>query len=388
MPRWRLLEIDDLSYPDFGAFRLAMLRRRAAGLLPDTLLLLRPSGPGFVYSYYLDPDTNLDIDYCRAQGIPFVRTLAPGGAGFADANSLLGAFWLEQDHALIGGPLADSYRRVVDGFAAAIGERWGITARHRPLNDLELQGADGVWRKPGFFSFSTQDGVTQRVFSLQVRPAEEGLLARVIQPPPEKFADKQTKDAGERSTSLTRELGREVAFAEVRDFVLDHLQRAYGIEFVPGTLSADERAAFESLRAQFNEPQWLYDRSPRRRWATVPASWRGGREVRKIAGGPLLDVSVQVEGELLRDALVTGSLSVFPFLPQSPVHCLEAVLRDSLADEAAIRRKVQAIVDAPGHQFVGIGADDIAAALCAAIGRARAPTHAGPHALPLPGDTA
>jgi hypothetical protein len=109
--------------------------------------------------------------------------------------------------------------------------------------------------------------------------------------------------------------------------------------------------------------------------------------VQKIAGGPLLDVSVQVEGEILRDLLITGSLSVFPFLPQSPVHCLEAVLRGSLADEAAIRSKTQAIFDAPGHQFVGIGADDIATALCKAVSLARATTDAGPGALSTTGVT-
>lgn len=387
MSRWRLLELDHLSYPDFGAFRLAMLRRRAAGLLSDTLMLMRPSGPGFVYSYYLDPDSNIDLDYCRAHGIPFVRTLAPGGAGYADSSSLLAAFWLEQDHPLIGGATADCYRRVVGGVARALDERFGITARYRPLNDLEIQGADGIWRKPGFFSFSTQDRITQYVFSLQVQPAQEGLLASVIKPPPEKFADKQTKDAGERSTSLSGEVGRDLDFAEVRGFVVDHLAREYGIEFVPGPLSADEQRAFEDLRAQFDDPRWLYDRSPRRRWTDVPPSWRLGRAVQKIAGGPLLDVSVQVEGEILRDLLITGSLSVFPFLPQSPVHCLEAVLRDSLADEAAIRSKTQAIFDAPGHQFVGIGADDIATALCKAVSLARATADAGPGALSTTGVT-
>ena len=380
MQPWRLLELDQLSYPDFGAFRLAMLRRRAAGLLPDTLLLMRPSGPGFVYSFYLDPDTNIDLDYCRAHGLPFVRTLAPGGAGFADDSSLLVAFWLEQDHPLIGGPIADGYRRIVGGVARALGERWGITARHRPLNDLELQGTDGIWRKPGFFSFSTQDRITQYVFSLQVRPAAAGLLASVIKPPPEKFADKQTKDAGERSTSLAGELGRELDFAEVRHFVVDHMTREYGIAFAPGSLTADEEAAFAELRAQFNDPRWLYDRSPARRWADAPPSWRRGRAVQKIEGGPLLDVSVQVEGEILRDVLITGSLSIFPFLPQSPVHCLEAALRDSLADEAAIRCKTQAIAAAPGHQFVGISADDIANALCKAVRLARAPHDGGPAA--------
>ncbi|MDP1585013.1 MAG: hypothetical protein Q8M18_16455 [Bradyrhizobium sp.] len=385
MSRWRLLELDHLSYPDFGAFRLAMLRRRAAGLLPDTLMLMRPRGPGFVYSYYLDPDTNIDLDYCRAHAIPFVRTLAPGGAGYADSSSLLAAFWLEQDHPLISGPTADSYRRVVGGVARALAERFGITARHRPLNDLEIQGSDGIWRKPGFFSFSTQDRITQYVFSLQVQPAEEGLLASVIKPPPEKFSDKQTKNAGERSTSLSGEVGRDLEFAEVRGFVIDHMAREYGIEFAPGPLTADEQRSFEELRAQFNDPRWLYDRSPRQRWTDVPSSWRLGRAVRKIAGGPLLDVSVQVEGELLRDLLITGSLSAFPFLPQSPIHCLETVLRESRADEASVRAKTQAIFDAPGHQFIGVSADDIASAVCKAVSLARTAADAGPVALPTTG---
>jgi lipoate-protein ligase A len=388
MPQWRLLELDHLSYPDFGAFRLAMLRRRAAGLLPDTLLLMRPSGPGFVYSYYLDPDTNIDLDYCRAHDIPFVRTLAPGGAGYADSSSLLAAFWLEQDHPLIGGPTADCYRSVVGGVARALGEHFGITARYRPLNDLEIQGAGGIWRKPGFFSFSTQDRITQYVFSLQVQPAQEGLLASVIKPPPEKFADKQTKDAGERSTSLSGEVRRELDFAEVRGFVVDHMAREYGIEFACAPLTADERRSFEDLRAQFNDPRWLYDRSPQHRWADVPPSWRRGRAVQKIAGGPLLDVSVQLEGETLRDLLITGSLSVFPFLPQSPVHCLETVLRNSLADEASIRAKTQAIVDAPGHQFISLSADDIATAVCKAVDQARRTLDAGRAAPPSTGATA
>jgi len=385
MSRWRLLELDHLSYPDFGAFRLAMLRRRAAGLLPDTLMLMRPRGPGFVYSYYLDPDTNIDLDYCRAHDIPFVRTLAPGGAGYADSSSLLAAFWLEQDHPLIGGPTADSYRRVVGGVARALGERFGITARYRPLNDLEIQGTDGIWRKPGFFSFSTQDRITQYVFSLQVQPAEEGLLASVIKPPPEKFSDKQTKNAGERSTSLSGEVGRDLEFADVRGFVIDHMAREYGIEFVSGPLTADEQRSFEELRAQFNDPRWLYDRSPRQRWTDVPSSWRLGRAVQKIAGGPLLDVSVQIDGEILRDLLITGSLSAFPFLPQSPIHCLETVLRESRADEASIRAKTQAIFDAPGHQFIGVSADDIASAVCKAVSLARTATDAGPVALPTTG---
>lgn len=380
MPEWRVLELDHLTYPDFGIFRLAMLRRRAAGLLPDTLLLMRPKGPGFVYSFYLDPDTNIDLDYCRANDIPFVRALAPGGAGYADDSSLLTALWLEHDHPLIGGPLVESYRQIVGGVARLLGERYGITARHRPLNDLEIQGADGVWRKPGFFSFAQQDGIAQYVFSLQVRPARQGLLANVIKPPPEKFADKQTKDAGERSTSLSGELGREVEFREVRDFVMDYFARTYDITLVPGTLTDEEERDFEELRAQFHDPRWLFDRSPRRRWAEAPASWRRGRAVQKIAGGPLLDVSVQVEDDILRDVLITGSLSIFPFLPESPIHRLEAALRGGPADEAESRRKVAEIAAMKGHQFVGISGDDIAAALCRAIGQARAPAPIAPAA--------
>ena len=371
MPQWRLLELDQLSYPDFGIFRLAMLRRRAAGLLPDTLLLMRPKGPGFVYSFYLDPDTNIDLEYCRAHDIPFVRALAPGGTGYADSSSLLAAMWLEHDHPLIGGPIAESYRQLVGGIARSLDETYGITARHRPLNDLEIQGADGVWRKPGFFSFAAQDGVTQYVFSLQVQPAQQGLLANVIKPPPEKFADKQTKDAGERSTSLSGELGRTVEFREVRDFIVDYFTRTFGIAFTSSPLTAEEMSDFEKLRAQFHDPRWLFDRSPRRRWADAPATWRRGRAVQKIAGGPLLDVSVQVEGDILRDVLVTGSLSIFPFLPESPVHRLEAELRGGPADEGFIRGKVQEIASTPGYQFVGITGEDIANALSKALVQAR-----------------
>lgn len=382
MPQWRLLEIEDLFYPDFGAFRLAMLRRRAAGLLPDTLMLMRPKGPGFLYSYYLDPDTNIDLEYCREHNIPFVRALAPGGTGYADSGSMLAAFWLEHDHPLIGGPVSESYKRIVGGVARALGERYGIAARHRPLNDLEIQGAGDIWRKPGFFSFSTQDGITQYVFSLQFEPAREGLIASVIKPPPEKFADKQTKDAGERSTSLSGEVGRALDFAEVRSFIVDHFAQEYGIDFVPSPLTADEQRNFDDLRAQFNDPQWLYDRSPRRRWTNVPSTWRRGRAVQKIAGGPLLDVSVQVEGNILRDVLITGSLSIFPFLPQSPIHCLEAALRDSVADEAAIRSKTQGIAAVPDHQFVGISADDIATTLCKAVSLARTADGTAPPSQP------
>lgn len=368
--QWRIIVADDLDYADIAALRVALLKLRSRGRIPNTVVVAQPSRPSLAYGAYLDPDKHLDTETCRRLGVPFVRTLAGGGVGFADPGILLCGIWFDERHPIVRPTTEATYRALVAPLAARIGATFGIDARYRPLNDLEIRGADGVWRKPGFTSFSRHDGSAYLLIGLQVRRPYQELMSRLIMPPKEKFADKQTTSVATRSTWLDRETGHQVPVDDVRQLCREYVERNFDAHLEPDRLTDAERDYCAAILADLTTVNWLYDRSERHRFPAVLNAVSRGRAIRKMPSGPLVEVVASVTDGRFRDVLINATMTAFPFPPVSPVHLLEVLLQGVEVNLDRVCERVRMVLDLPGFQIAGVSIDDLADLIVSAGERA------------------
>ncbi len=104
---------------------------------PDTITITRPADPFVSIGHHQDAKTEVDLEYCREEGIPVYRREIGGGAVGLDEGQ---TFWHTIFHqSRVPTTLADVYTRFLAGPVLAL-NRIGIPAVHRPVNDIQVEG--------------------------------------------------------------------------------------------------------------------------------------------------------------------------------------------------------------------------------------------------------
>ncbi len=97
----------------------------------------RPDHPYVCIGYHQDLEREVDLDYCRAHGLPVSRREVGGGAVYLDDGQLFSQ-WVFHRSALPAG-LEDRFelyiRPLVETYQAL-----GVAAYHRPVNDIHVAG--------------------------------------------------------------------------------------------------------------------------------------------------------------------------------------------------------------------------------------------------------
>ncbi|MGE4281567.1 MAG: biotin/lipoate A/B protein ligase family protein, partial [Magnetospirillum sp.] len=186
---WRLVFGQD-SYADFSAsVSPAVEKAVASGLVPSTVYVNVFSGDSITIGANEDPNQVLDLAYCRDQGITVRRRPNGGGAIYAGKGSAFIVFYLKTDQPRIPETAADAFPTLLGTTAQVLEQMYGIAARYRPLNDVEIDG-----RKLMPTSIKLENGVMTLRILLNVTPIDTEIAARALPMPPEKVKDKVHKD--------------------------------------------------------------------------------------------------------------------------------------------------------------------------------------------------
>lgn len=324
--------------------------------IPDTILLVSSDQPYVCIGFHQDADKEVDLDYCREQGLPLLRREVGGGAVYLDSGQVFTQWIFQRRHLptdlgerfrLYVGPLVETYRAL------------GVNASYRPVNDIHVEG-----RKIGGTGAASMGEAEVVVGSLMFDFNFE-LMARVLKVASEKMRDKVYQSLNEYMTTLTRQLGQTPDRQVVLRLYVEQCAAALGREIVPGELTERELAMANELDERFLSDDWLYQKGGlRQHGVKIHQDVRVVESAHKAPGG-LVRVAARLREGRIDDIAVSGD---FTILPASGVEAIEHALRGASLEAGDCTRRIQAVYDALHLQSPGLTPEAIAQAVVGLTG--------------------
>jgi len=318
---------------------------------PDTITLMSPREPYVCIGYHQELEKEIDVDYCRDQGIPTMRREVGGGAVYLDHGQVF-YHWIfhpqrlprqvEEVFHLYCQTLVQTYQTI------------GIDAEHRPVNDILVRG-----RKIGGTGAASIGEATVLAGSLMFDFNFE-LMARVLKVPSEKFRDKVYQSLKEYMTTIKRELGKDLDRQAVKEMLIQQCRQTLGVEIEPGELTDGERRVIEELDGRFGSPEWLHQKGGLRQEGVKTREGVRVVEADHKAKGGLIRVTARVHEGCIDDISLAGD---FFFHPSHLFASLEQALRGERLEETALSRRITDFYADFGIQSPGVGVEDWVAAL-------------------------
>jgi lipoate-protein ligase A len=366
---WRLVVTHE-AYPAFSTSTSPAIEKAVVnGEAPSTVILNVFDADGITIGVNEDPTQVLDLAFCREHGIQTMRRVNGGGAVYAGAGSAFLVLYVRPEDApdpeAMPQTAAQAFPQILTAMAEVIEKRWGIPARYRPLNDVEVEG-----RKLMPTSLKIEDGVMTFRLLINITGIDTSLAGPAMPMAPEKVRDKVHKTLETRFTYLEKEIGRPVAQEELVALAHDLVGHAFGIDVLePGALGEAEKAYARDFFARLSQDDWFFGKSLERR---LPDGLQPGDRVghgREKSPGGLIWATLVVNDGTIRHAVLNGD-----WHPR-PIHStdwFEAELAGVPATEEAIRQHIDRFLARDGVEWAGVEP----AHLMTALGKALAETAA------------
>jgi lipoate---protein ligase len=276
------------------AFDQALIELHREGAVPDTVRYLR-FPPTVLIGRHQAMSDEARVEHCRNTGVGLVRRITGGGAIYLEENQVGWELVLSRKR-LPMPTLADYTRAICEAAAQGLSQAFGIDARYRPRNDIEVEGQK-LCGTGGFFDGDTL--IYQGTVLIDVDPSR--MMA-----------------------CLNALLGRAPSVADVNAAVLRGFEDKLGIKGTPGSITEREEALARQLHdEEIGTDDFVYAIDNPRGADVYEATLTG-------AGGTIA-AFIRLEGagatRRLREVLLTGDFFV---TPPRVVLDLEAVLRGTL----------------------------------------------------------
>jgi lipoate-protein ligase A len=289
----------------------------------EGLIILAPAEPYVCIGYHQDLQQEVDVAYCREQGIPIFRREVGGGAVYLDGNQVFYQLVVHKDHRLARGDKTAFYRRMLQPVAEAYADL-GVPAHYQPVNDILT--ADG--RKISGNGAATIEDYVILVGNL-IADFDYKTMARVLQVPDEKYRDKVFKSMQDNLTTLKRETGRMPKWQEMVPPLIGRFEQVLGT-LEPAALPQRVRDKAEQLKPPFLAEEWLYKKGKRGpgRDVKIAAGVNVVQRLHKAPGG-LLRATLEVKGDRLTTVSLSGDFFCYP---QDAISRLEDTLSGASLD--------------------------------------------------------
>ncbi|MCR4406173.1 MAG: lipoate--protein ligase [Anaerolineae bacterium] len=318
---------------------------------PDTIILVAPSEPYICIGFHQELEKEVDVEYCRAHGLPIVRREVGGGAVYLDRNQVFAQWVFHRDalpydvserFALYVRPLVETYHAL------------GIPASYRPINDIHVQG-----RKIGGTG-AAQMGLAQVVVGSLMFDFDFETMSRVLKVSSEKMRDKVFQSLNEYMTTMTRQLGYTPERDAVVKIYLEQVQATLGRRLVRGELTAKELMLAEELDKQFATDEWLYQKGGLRQEGVKIHQDVRVLEVASKTPGGLVRVTARVRDGRIDDVTLSGD---FTMLPKFAPGALELALRGTALEANAVQARIEEVYRSIAVQSPGLTVSDLTNAI-------------------------
>jgi lipoate-protein ligase A len=314
---------------------------------PDTIILVGPTEPYVCIGYHQELDKEVDVEYCRANGLPIFRREVGGGAVYLDKGQVF-TQWIFHRGALPAS-LAERFELYIKPLVETY-HALDIPANYRPINDIHVQG-----KKIGGTG-AAQMGEAEVVVGSLMFDFNFDLMARVLKVSSEKMRDKIFQSLNEYMTTMTRQLGHTPDRDAVVNVYLEKVEQTLGRKIVRGAPTARELEIAAQLDAQFVTDEWLYQKGGLRQpGVKISEDVRVIESAHKAPGG-LIRVTARTRAGRIDDLALSGD---FTMLPKFAPGAIELALRGSALDAGAIKARIADVYRSVAIQSPGVTPDDL-----------------------------
>lgn len=346
---WRLLIDDDAEAACGLALDEALMQEHRRGAERTRAATLR------MYSYrshcalvgrFQSLEDEVDLVAAHRLGLQVARRPTGGGAIIMGAGQLGVAVACEA-------PIATAPRALLERYAMGVIfglRRLGVEATFRGKNDLEAGG-----RKIAGLGLYFDEQGAMLFHASVLADLDVALMLRVLRIPGAKLSDKGIGRVEDRVTTVSREAGRSVAVAEVREAVGIGFSDALELKLEAGALGTEEAARRDTLvRERYANDVWTMQRTRLRDMH--------GTAVMKTPEG-LIRVYVATHGAAVKSTLVAGDFNA----PPPRLTALEAELRWCAATQERIHELTESTLR---HDDLGVPPQAVADTIWEATARA------------------
>jgi len=335
------------------AFDAALIEARHTNRVADTIRFLR-FPPTALIGRHQDLSREVDLDYCRRNGVGTVRRITGGGAIYLDEGQL--GWELVFHRASLGiAALPDLAREICTAAAGGL-SALGVDARFRPRNDIEVDGRK-ISGTGGFF-----DGDILIYQGTVLVDMDAERMVRALKVPQSKLAKRNLDSAAQRVITLQELLGDALPDLEaIKRALVDGFSRHFGIDAEPGAISEfEEELAREYLEEEIGRDEFVAEIDNPGSAADVIAGSHTG------AGGTV-DAFLKLDGPAnatLQRVLISGDFFVTP--PRT-VFDLEAHLQGSRLED--IDSAIDEFFETSEIDMLSVSANDFKASIANALQR-------------------
>jgi len=251
LDKWRLIYLDIYDGYMQMAIDEAMMILKAENKIPNTLRLYQFNPSAITIGYFQSIGEEVNLDYCKRNGINVIRRVTGGGAVYHDSQGEI-TYSVVADMKSTPRDIIKCYEYICGGIVSAI-KRFGLKAEFKPINDVILMG-----RK---ISGSAQ--TRRRRVILQhgtfMYNTDISKLAVALKIVPEKLKDKGAIKLEERVITLSKALGRKVEKEEVVEALIEGFAEALKVEFEKDNITREEMEIAERLaREKYSSRKWNF----------------------------------------------------------------------------------------------------------------------------------
>lgn len=247
MPKmWRLVDSGLVSPPESAALDDAMLEAHIAGVVPSTLHFYVRAQPTVSVGYFQKISESVDAAEASKRGVAIVRRKSGGSSIFTDTGQLIYGLVVHESELPSG--MSESFRVICSAIARAISS-FGLDARYRPMNDVEVDG-----RKTSGNAQLRRKGSVLQHGTVVVQTDLEAMDA-VLKV--DKSKNPSLSRPSERVASLSSLLGRAVSIDDVKERMTSEFSKTFQVQFEKGVLTESERAIVNRLVAErYSREEW------------------------------------------------------------------------------------------------------------------------------------
>jgi lipoate-protein ligase A len=266
----------------------------------ECLILTSTREPYACIGFAQDMRKELDLDYCRENGIGYFRRETGGGTVYLDKNQLFYQVIIRRDN-----PLTPRLTQVFFGkfLKPVIGalHGFGIEARFVPINDL-IVGKRKISGNGG-----GEIGECKVLIGNLLLDFDYETMAAILNVPNEEFRNRILKSMKQNMTTIRDRLGQVPPIDEIRKALVTEYEKLVG-PLEPSELDEDTLGLMEELDTKLATEEWLFQRVPK----------SPGRDV-KIREGVMvvnrtfsyddweIDMNLELVEDVIKDVDVMGT---------------------------------------------------------------------------------
>jgi lipoate---protein ligase len=318
---------------------------------PPTLRFLQFKPAAALVGYHQDVELEIRQDYCRSHGIDINRRHT-GGGSILFQESALGweLFGVPGEEPFHGG-YAAVLERICHIAASAISQ-FGIRARFRPRNDIEVDGR----KISGTGGMTVTGGFMFQGTLLMENEVDQFLKA--LRVPVEKLKKREIESLMQRICFLSDLVQPTPSMDQIKQTLAAEFSDELRIRLVSAPLTARESTRLREEIAYFESREWVMSRS------RPPHEGEPIRSICQTEAGTLrVHLWLAPGGKRVRQALISGD---FFAVPGRIVNDLEAALVGASVQRNALRDCVTSFFQKCDGEIAGISADKVADAVAAA----------------------